>query len=264
MKRWQIFALVVVVSVITGTNVDARQRGRGGGRGDAPPPPPPRTAAHFDLTGYWTAVITEDWRWRMVTPPRGDYQGVPLSAEGRRVADAWNPEADAASDNACRAYGVGGIMRLPTRLRVTWEDDWTLRVDTDAGQQTRLLRFRSQDSPAEASWQGHSIARWDKQQLARGFSGRVPSEGPGTLNVVTRGMRSGYLRRNGVPYSERAVITESFVRHADFGEEWFTVITTVEDPQYLSRPFITSTSFKREADGSKWSPTPCVVVPPLR
>ena len=263
MRRWHISALAIVVAVIIGTDADARQRGRGAGRGDAPPPPP-RQAAHFDLTGYWTAVITEDWRWRMVTPPRGDYQGVPLSAEGRRVADTWNPEADAASDNACRVYGVGGIMRLPTRVRVTWEDDWTLRLDTDAGQQTRLLRFRLQEPPVEASWQGHSIARWDKQQLARGFSGRVPSEGPGTLRVVTTRMRPGYLRRNGVPYSERAVINEVFVRHADFGDEWFTVITTVEDPLYLSRPFITSTQFKREPDGSKWNPTSCVVVPPVR
>lgn len=258
-----IHPLLVAAVVLVATSANADQRGRGAGRGDAAPVSA-REAAHFDLTGYWTAVVTEDWRWRMVTPPRGDYRGVPLSADGRRVADAWDPESDAAGGNACRAYGVGGIMRMPTRLHITWQDDWTLRIDTDAGQQTRLLRFRPQEPPAEPSWQGRSLARWDKQPLARGFSGRVPSEGPGTLQVVTTAVRPGYLRRNGVPYSERAVVTETLVRHADFGEEWFTVITTVEDPLYLSRSFITSTQFKREPDGSKWNPTPCEVVLPVQ
>jgi hypothetical protein len=239
----------------------AGQRGRGGA--PAGPPPTAREAAHFDLTGYWTPVITEDWRYRMVTAPRGDVRGVPLSAEGRKVAEAWDPAADAAQGHACRAYGVGGIMRMPTRLRIAWEDDWTLRIDTDAGQQTRLLRFRPEAAPGQPTWQGQSAATWEKQQLARGF-GRLPAEGPGTLRVVTTNALPGYLRRNGVPYSDRAVITETFVRHADFGDEWFTVITTVEDPVYLARSFVTSTHFKREADGSGWRPAPCTVVPPLQ
>jgi hypothetical protein len=251
----------VAEMAVAGVALDA-QRGAGAGRGG--PPPSGRAAAHFDLTGYWVPIITEDWQYRMVTPPKGDYRGVPLSAEGRRAADAWDPAADAVAGLACRAYGAGGLMRMPTRLHITWQDDQTLRIDSDAGEQTRLLRF-AQSTPAagEPDWQGRSTAVWEKQAQARGFNPRFPSSGPGVLKVVTTGMRSGYLRRNGVPYSDRASITEYFVRHADFGEEWFTVITTVEDSVYLSRSFITSTQFKREPDASKWKPAPCEIVPPL-
>ena len=260
--------LLVLVLVVGGTTVAAQ---RGGG---APPGPPLSAwaAAHFDLTGYWVPIITEDWRTRMTTAPAGDFQPVPLSAEGRKLAEAWTPAADA-GDNACRAYGVAGLMRLPLRLHITWADDQTLRIESDAGRQVRTLHFAGSRSATEPggfrlppedqrTWQGHSVASWEKQQQGRGFAGRLPSPGPGVLKVVTTGMRAGYLRRNGVPYSADAVVTEYFVRHSDFGQEWFTVITTVEDPRYLARPFITSTHFRREADGARWSPRPCEVIPP--
>jgi hypothetical protein len=242
-------------------------------RGSATPQGPPLSAwaaAHFDLTGYWVPIITEDWRTRMTTAPRGDYAGVPLTAEGRQLADAWDPAADT-GDLACRAYGVGGLMRMPLRLHITWGDDQTLRLESDAGRQVRLLRFSglrlqaagARLQPDEGTWQGQSIATWEKQPQARGFAPRIPSAGPGVLKVVTTAVRSGYLRRNGVPYSGEAVITEFFVRHADFGQEWFTVITTVDDPRYLARPFITSTHFRREPDAARWNPRPCEVVPPI-
>ena len=70
------------------------QRATGQGRGG--PPPTARAAAPVDLTGYWVSVVTEDWRFRMVTPPKGDYASVPLNAEGRRVADTWDPSKDGA------------------------------------------------------------------------------------------------------------------------------------------------------------------------
>ena len=118
--------------VATGVRVGAQ---RGQGRGG--PPPTPRAAAPVDLTGYWVSVVTEDWRFRMVTPPKGDYASVPLNAEARRVADAWDPS----KDGVCDAYGAAAIMRMPGRLHITWDDDNTLKIETDAGQQTRLLRF---------------------------------------------------------------------------------------------------------------------------
>jgi hypothetical protein len=266
--------LLALALVLGGTTLAAQ---RGGG---APPPPPLSAwgAAHFDLTGYWVPIITDDWRVRMTTAPRGDYAGVPLSAEGRKVADAWDPAADA-GEQACRAYGVGNVMRMPLRLHITWADDQTLRIETDAGRQVRWVRFGdsagdprgfqrqpvgSAPQPEEATWQGYSLARWEKQPQGRGFAGRIPSDGPGVLKVVTTGMRPGYLRRNGVPYSEDAVVTEYFVRHDDVGAEWFTVITTVEDPRFLARSYITSTQFRREPDAARWNPRPCEVVPPLR
>jgi hypothetical protein len=250
----------MALSLVLASAVSASAQ-RGGG---APPGPPLSAwaAAHFDLTGYWVPIITEDWRTRMTTAPRGDYAGVPLSAEGRKVADGWDPAADT-GDLACRAYGVGGLMRMPLRLHITWADDQTLRLESDAGRQVRMLRFASAAAAGDATWQGRSVAAWEKQAQARGFAPRIPSEGPGVLKVVTTGMRPGYLRRNGVPYSGDAVITEYFVRHADFGQEWFTVITAVEDPRFLSRPFITSTHFRREADAARWNPRPCETVPPI-
>ena len=76
--------------------------------------------------------------------------------------------------------------------------------------------------------------------------------------MVTTNFRAGWLRANGVPYSADAVITEHFMRYAvPDGGEWLTVRTVIDDPLYLVQPFMTSTNFKKEADGSKWSPKAC-------
>ena len=213
------------------------------GRGAAPAPRSARESAPIDLTGYWVSFVTEDWRFRMMTPRKGDYARVPLSPEGRKVADSWNPAADTAAGNQCRAFGAAAIMRVPGRFHITWQDDATLRIDADAGTQTRMLRFMA-SPPGERTWQGQSIARWDA--AAR------------SLGVVTTNMRAGYLRWNGVPYSENATLTEHFdvAPHGD-GGQLLVITTIVDDPQYLQRPFIVSSHFKRERDGSKWSPTPC-------
>jgi hypothetical protein len=221
-------------------------------------PAAPRAAAPIDLTGYWVSVVTEDWRWRMIMPPKGDYTSVPLNPAGRKMADSWDP-ARAASDG-CKPFGAAAIMRVPGRLHVTWESDAVLKIETDAGQQTRLLNFDKSGKPAgDRTWQGVSVADWETVGGGRG-GGAGRGAAPlldGSLKVVTTNMRAGYFRRNGVPYSENAVMTEYFDRHAAYGTEWFTVTTIVDDPKYLTQSFITSTHFKKEADGSKWSPTSC-------
>jgi hypothetical protein len=237
-------------------------------RGDQPPTPPAtaRAGAPIDLTGYWVSVVTEDWRYRMMTPRKGDYASVPLNAAARKAADAWDPAKDAASGNACRSYGVANIMRVAGRVHVTWQDDETLKIDSDAGTQTRLLHFGDAAPPpsGDAGWQGYSVARWQiaGPQRRGGAPGRgrgapAPPRG-GALKVVTSRMKAGYLRKNGVPYSEKAIVTEYFDRHSEpNGDQWFTVTTIVEDPTYLDEPFITSSHFKREPDGAKWHPTAC-------
>jgi hypothetical protein len=223
------------------------------------PPPTPRAAAPNDVTGWWVSIVTEDWRWRMMTPPKGDYASVPMTPAARQVADAWDREADVAGGNECRPYGAGGIMRVPTRLHITWDDDDTLRVETDAGSQTRLFHFGAFEPSAEPTWQGNSVATWEMVGATRG----QPPTG-GSLKVVTTGVKTAYVRWNGVPYSEDAVITEHFDRQDAFDQEWLVVTTIVEDPKYFNQPFITSAHFRREPDGSKFEPTPCVTDPPVR
>ena len=131
----------VLMSVVS---LDA-QRGRGGG---GAPAASPRQAAPFDLTGYWVSPIIEDWKYRMVVPNKGVFDGLPLNAQGREVGNKWDPAADEAAGEQCRGFGAGGIMRLPGRLHITWQDDTTLKVETDTGTQTRLLAFRPAPSGA--------------------------------------------------------------------------------------------------------------------
>ncbi|HLH45054.1 MAG TPA: hypothetical protein VKV74_18845 [Bryobacteraceae bacterium] len=248
------------------------QGGRGRGGGGAPATA--KAAAPIDLTGYWVSLVTEDWRFRMVTPPKGDYASVPINAEGRRVADAWDPDKDIASGNSCKAYGAAALMRVPGRLHIDWADDNTLRIDTDAGTQTRLFHFGSAQPgglltstapvPASPQLQGYSVAIWEMAGGGRGGRGGgggfggAPAPRGGSLKVVTTHLSPGYLRKNGVPYSGNTVLTEYYDRTNETDGISYLIITTiVEDPQYLTGQFITSTHFKKEADGSKFSPSAC-------
>jgi len=230
--------------------VPAGLRAQRGGRGG--PPPTARAAAAVDLTGYWVSVITEDWKFRMVTPKKGVYETLVLNAEGRRVGDTWDPARDEAAGEQCRAYGAGNIMRMPGRLHITWADDSTLKIETDAGTQTRLFRFGAGAPVTEPSWQGWSAAEW---QSAGGPRGGARA---GNLKVVTTNLRAGYIRRNGAPYSDKTKVTEYYdVNTAPNGDRWLTVTTKVEDPVYFTRAYLTSSDFKHLAAGDGWSPSPC-------
>jgi hypothetical protein len=218
-------------------------------------PGTPRAAATSDLTGYWVSVVTEDWRWRMVTPPKGDFTSIPLSDEGRRVAGLWDP----ATDGACQAYGAAGLMRMPTRLRISWEGDDVLKVESDAGQQTRLLQFAPKGAPGPRSLQGFSVAEWEP---IGGPGSRRGGRGGGplglALKVVTTNLQEGWLRRNGIAYSDATTLTEYWDRvQFPNGDVWLTVSQYVDDPKYLTGEYTTSLHFKREADGARWAPSPC-------
>jgi hypothetical protein len=217
--------------------------------------PSAKTTSPIDITGYWVALVTEDWRFRMVTAPAGDHEGINLTKAGLELAAAWNPEADSASGNECKAYGVGGIMRIPTRLHIAWESDNVLIIETDAGKQKRYLHFGpEQVNPGgKGSLQGVSLANWELQR-----EGRFGPVVNGSLAVSTTDMSSGYLRRNGLPYSEQTQVNEFFdLLASPNGTEYLTVLTEIIDPQYLIDPMLTSTSFKREVDGGKWDPRDC-------
>jgi hypothetical protein len=236
-------------------------------RGNAQPPQSPRAGAPIDLTGSWVSIVTQDWRWRMVTPARGDYRGIPMTAAARKVADAWDPAKDEAAGEECRSYGAPAIMSVPGRVRISWQDDRTLKVETDAGMQTRLFRFGDAPRGTARSWQGESAAEWQFSRAnvplvlrpaTRPGGEAPPSTRSGSLRVVTTNLRPGYLRKNGVPYSANAVLTEYWeIFEQANGSQWLTITTQVEDPQYLSQPRLVAIPFKKEPDGSKWDPTPC-------
>lgn len=216
-----------------------------------------KAEAPIDLTGYWVSIIDTDWQWRMVTPAKGDHNMIPITPAAQQRLDSWNPVADEAAGEECRAYGAPGLMRIPGRLHITWRDDNTLKVETDAGNQVRVLQFVPSTVPAatDATWQGESAAHWD---MATGNKADNNAPKYGSLHVITTHLRPGYLRKNGVPYSAGTVLTEDWdlIKESD-GTEWLVILTNVADPAYLQMPWITSLVFKRELDGAKFDPSAC-------
>jgi len=249
-KRGGVF-LLLTPTLATGAFAQGRGGGQGGGAGA--PSQSPRAAAIKDLTGYWISVVAEHWHLRMMVPPKGDFTMLPVNAAARRAANTWDPAKDEAAGEACRSYGAPTIMRVPGRLHITWADDNTLKVDTDAGTQTRLLHF-SGAAPAGSmpSWQGYSVATW--RRAARMGS----AKDAGDLRVMTTKLRAGYLRKNGVPYSENASMEEYFDAFTEpNGDAWLIIDTIVTDPTYLTQPYVNSVAFKKQRDASGWDPTPC-------
>lgn len=248
---------VLMVCALAGLSAQGPAAG-GQGRGAGAPAPPPtgRAQAPYDPSGYWVSLVTDDWRYRMLTPPKGNADYMPVNAEARRVMGLWDPAKDEAAGEACKAYGAAGVMRLPTRLHITWVNDNVLQLETDAGTQTRRFVFGPAPAATGApTWQGVSAARW----LMPGGRGRGPAQ-TGQLVVTTTRMRPGYLRKNGVPYGANAVLTEYFVRLVDDvdGQEYLAVTTMVDDPQYLAQPYVKTYQYKKQRDASGWNPTPCV------
>ena len=246
MRRGLAAALVLLAGTFARTSVDAQTAAR--------------DAAPIDLTGYWVSYVTENWRYRMVTPPKGEYRRIPVTPAAVPIINAWDPAADARAGEQCKSYGAGNIMSVPGRLHITWQDADTLRIDTDAGRQTRLFRFRLREAsagqasartaPSSAStWQGVSTAAWERA---------TGPDGGGSLRVATSNLRAGYLRKNGVPYSDRATMSEHFdLAPLPDGGQLLLVTTVIEDPVYLRAPYVVSPHFKKEPDGSKWDPAPC-------
>jgi len=229
------------------TDLDTANQGRG--RGGAPAPKTPKEAAPIDLTGYWVSIVSEDWRFRMVTPPKGDYPDFLLNPAGIKLANEWDPAKDEASKDHCKAYGAPNIMRVPGRFHITWADDRTLKIDTDAGMQTRLFRFpAAAGTPGAAaappSRQGSSSAEWERK----------------SLRVDTRNLLPGYLQYNGVPFSANAGMVEYFdIIKEPGGETWLIDDSVITDPTYLVRSVKRSTHLRKQNDASGWDPQSCMV-----
>jgi hypothetical protein len=253
--------LIAIVFVLSAAALTSRAQGPPRGNTKAQSP---REAAKADFTGYWVSVISEDWRWRMVTPAKGDFASIPFTPEAKKVGEAWDPAKDEASGDVCKAYGAAAIMRLPGRVHITWQDDSTLKIETDTGMQTRLLHFGG-EAPKDLppSRQGYTTAEWEG--AVRGIG--LPRAGLGatregtkskSLEAETTHLLPGYLRKNGFPVSGNAAVHEYFDLVAERnGQPWFVVTTIVDDPIYLQEPFVTSSNFKKQGDAAGWNPRPC-------
>jgi hypothetical protein len=214
------------------------------------------------------SLVTLDWRFRMVVPGPGEYTGLPLNLAAKQYADAWKPGPDEAAGKQCEAYGAGVVMLVPERLRISWADDETLQVQTDAGMQTRLLHFGPRNGPMPAaSWQGYSQASWLMHQAGPGFGGFGPAQaGPpaqryGQLKITTNDMLAGLIRKNGMPYSDQASLTEYWELDSDpaIDNPYLIVTAALHDPVYLIGDYYYTAQFQKEPDGSKWYPTPCTL-----
>jgi len=221
------------------------------------------TPIHLDrIEGQWVAIVNEDWLWRMKTPDKGDFTSIPYNARAREVGNEWDPSMD----GSCLAYGAAGIMRQPMRIRVDWESDSVIRLQTDYGQQTR--RFIFNQPPAantQNSLQGYSLASWKYDAIsgpAGAFAGggAAANNGPrhGSLKVETTHLIPAWLRNNGAPVSGNARVTEYYdVFEGPGGIDWLVATVVVSDPEYLNTDFVTSSHFRRETDRSGWDPQPC-------
>jgi len=239
-------SMLVTLACALNAQPPAGPGGVGAGRGGP-------AAALFDPTGYWVAQITEDWKERIHPAAKGDVGSIPVSAAGRREAAAWDPSLA----NSCKVYGVGGLLRLPGRLHITWQEN-NLKIESDAGAQTRLLSFGT-PSGKPGDRQGVSVASWDR--LAPALSGFTLGGRGGTggsLKIVTTQAKPGYLARNGVPYGANATFTEYWdLQEVPSGPSLLVVSVEVSDPEYLSGPYWYSVHFKKQADATGWNPQPC-------
>lgn len=245
---------LIVILMLFATHAFSQGRG-GGGRGA---PPTGKGAAPFDMTGYWVSVVGEDWRWRMF-PNKGDYGAAPLNPQARKIAESWDPAKDAASGDQCKGYAAPVVMRVPGRLHVTWQDDQTLKIETDAGKQTRLFHFGNPPESQAEGWQGVSKSEWDLGNAgAGGFFAGGGGPRSGSLKVVTTKMRPGYSTRNGAPYSGNATLTEYFdlIKERN-GAEYLVLTSVLDDPTYLTQPMWTSVHFKKQSDSAGWNPVAC-------
>jgi hypothetical protein len=197
--------------------------------------------AQIDLTGEWRTLIHEDVGLRIDDPmlaggipgaegPRiGDCTGLPINAAARLRADSWDPRIQSAPEHQTIVHPGAYWILAPGNIRVSKAVDersqaavsWVIFRTGGAGATTRTIWMDGRPHPPEYAshtWQGFSTGRWAGN----------------TLTVMTTHLKAGFIRRNGVPASDRAVVTELFARHGDL----VTVIAIVNDPTYLEEPFV--------------------------
>ena len=204
--------------------------------------------AQIDLVGEWAPQYHEDNPERLAGPNIGDYAGLPLNDAARFMADAWSADILSVPEHQCKPHPSDYSPRGPANLRI-WKE-----VDTDTQQVIALRTHILWQAPertiwmdgrphpdefAAHTWQGFSTGTW---------------EGP-ILKVVTTHLKKGWIRRNGVPRSDRAELTEYFYRHGDY----LTWTVIINDPLYLTEPMVRSSDFM-VAPNQNIAAYPCLIV----
>lgn len=204
-------------------------------------------SAQVDFSGEWAPRFWEDAPERGPGPELGDYLGIPISDAARRRADTWDASIQTLPEWQCRPHSADYIWRGPSDLRISKEVDpisreitafhaeWLRSVDRPI-----YLDGRAHP-PAEAlhTWAGFSTARWEGDMLV----------------ITTTHLKEGYLRRNGLPRSHKATLSERWIRNGDI----LTVMTIVYDPVYLTEPFVRTTDYELNVNQNT-PPYPCGVV----
>ena len=203
--------------------------------------------AQVDFSGEWAPRFYEDQLERVPGPELGDYLGIPINDADRMRGDTWSASLLTLPEWQCRPHSADYIWRGPSNLRIWKEVDPVTRQTTAFHAEW----LRSIDRPiyldgrahppeyAERTWAGFSTGKWDGD----------------VLNVTVTHVKEGYVRRNGLARSEKAKLTENWIRHGD----WLTVVTYVDDPVYLTEPFVRSTDYELDVH-QQIPPYPCEVV----
>jgi len=210
-------------------------------------PPGPPTAG-VDLSGEWAPRFHEDQPERIPGPDIGDYLGLPINAAARQHADAWDASILTLPEHQCKPHPADYSPRGPANLRIWREIDHDTQqlvaVHTHISwqQPERTIWMDGRPHPPEYAahtWQGFSTGKWDGDMLT----------------VTTTHLKMGWIRRNGVPRSDKAVLTEHFVRHGDY----LTLISVINDPVYLTEPFVRTTNWALDPH-QQIAPYPCQAV----
>src|SRR5688572_18030624 len=204
-------------------------------------------SAQVDFSGEWAPRMWEDQPERVPGPDLGDYLGIPISDAARLRAETWDASIQTLPEWQCRPHSADYIWRGPSQLRISKEVDpvsrevtayhaeWLRSVD-------RAIYLDGRPHPPEGAlhtWGGFSTGRWVGN----------------TLVVNVTHLKEGYLRRNGLPRSDKATVTEHWIRNGDF----LTVATIIYDPVYLTEPFVRTTDYEL-ALGQNIPPYPCGIV----
>ena len=202
-------------------------------------------AQEIDFSGQWAPIYHEDGPERLPGPELGDYLGLPINDAARLRADSYDADRiSAVSEYQCRQHAADYGMRGLANMRVT--------ADIDPLKQ-RLLAFHTRigfhDAERTIYLDGRAHPPDTAPHTWSGFSTGV-YEG-NMLTIKTTHLKAYYIRRNGVPASDRRTMTEHWVRHGEF----LTVVTVIDDPVFLTERLVRSQSWALDPGqtmGSNW------------